>query len=47
MRKHAEVLAVVAAPKLLPAVGGLTPHAGPDPYKGLAERLLRERRLGI
>ncbi|MFD5087663.1 hypothetical protein ACFWOG_34180 [Kitasatospora sp. NPDC058406] len=47
MRKHAEVLAVVAAPKPLPGVGGLTPHAGPDSYKGLAERLLRERRLGI
>ncbi|MED7954663.1 hypothetical protein PUR61_34885 [Streptomyces sp. BE20] len=45
-RKYAEVLAVVAAPEPLPGVGGMTPHAGPDPYQGPAEEL-RKRRFGI
>ncbi|KOV10154.1 hypothetical protein ADK60_38550 [Streptomyces sp. XY431] len=46
VRKHAEALAAVAAPKPLLGAGGLTPHAEPDPYKGLAEKL-RQRRYGI
>ncbi|WP_051742947.1 hypothetical protein [Kitasatospora sp. MBT66] len=46
VRKHAEALATVAAPKPLLGAGGLTPHSEPDPYKGLAEKL-RQRRYGI
>ncbi|WP_327065942.1 hypothetical protein [Kitasatospora sp. NBC_01302] len=46
VRKHAEALATVAAPKPLLGAGGLTPHSEPDPYKGLAEKL-RKRRFGI
>ncbi|GGQ68010.1 hypothetical protein [Kitasatospora griseola] len=46
VRRHAEQLAAVAAPKPLLGAGGLTPHAEPDPYKGLAEKL-RQRRYGI
>ncbi|MFJ5233967.1 hypothetical protein ACIQBJ_29200 [Kitasatospora sp. NPDC088391] len=46
VRAHAEQLAAVAAPKPLLGAGGLTPHAEPDPYKGLAEKL-RQRRYGI
>ncbi|MFJ5924818.1 hypothetical protein ACIQF6_19670 [Kitasatospora sp. NPDC092948] len=46
VRAHAEQLAAVAAPKPLLGAGGLTPHAEPDPYKGLAEKL-RRRRYGI
>ncbi|WP_043479049.1 hypothetical protein [Kitasatospora sp. MBT66] len=46
VRKHAEALAAVAAPKPLLGAGGLTPHSEPDPYKGLAEKL-RQRRYGI
>ncbi|MCX4751449.1 hypothetical protein OG455_39125 [Kitasatospora sp. NBC_01287] len=46
IRQHAEALATVAAPKPLLGAGGLTPHAEPDPYKGLAEKL-RQRRFGI
>ncbi|GAA1403227.1 hypothetical protein GCM10009639_47710 [Kitasatospora putterlickiae] len=46
VRKHAEALAAVAAPKPVLGAGGLTPHAEPDPYKGLAEKL-RQRRYGI
>ncbi|WP_406087410.1 hypothetical protein [Kitasatospora purpeofusca] len=46
VRKHAEALAAVAAPRPLLGAGGLTPHSEPDPYKGLAEKL-RQRRYGI
>ncbi|MFJ7909030.1 hypothetical protein [Kitasatospora sp. NPDC096204] len=46
VRKHAEALAAVAAPKPLLGAGGLTPNEEPDPYKGLAEKL-RQRRYGI